>query len=209
MTVDELKRMRVRIRFYATPEAKEPDSDTECYLSEALEIMKGIVEGSPEEFYELMFYVFTEEGEFLFALERDLEDIYFGRENKFNLERDVVREALGVQTKSIDELVQTLNEYSKVSIVSFPDPFEDSYHDYIHHCALKDTLQRMNKHLDELELDEKERLGYIFSVLLIAHGGEHRLIYSFDGDRNITVRKEFEEVLSKIGIRDSEVRYAD
>ena len=204
MTVDELKRMRIRIRFYATPEDEEPDFDTRCYLSEALEIMQSIVEEFPEEFYELMFYLFEDGGKFLFAMERDLENIYFGHQNNFNLERKVIREALGVKTKSIDELVQALNEYSQVTIISFPDPFEDRYHDYIHHCALKDTLQKMNKHLDELDLNEHERLGYMFSVLLIAQDGGHRLIYSFDGDRNIKVRKEFEEVLSKIGIRDSE-----
>jgi len=149
--------------------------------------------------------VHTEEDEHLFTIQRDLEDIYFGRVNKFNLTRDIVREALGivVQPKSIDELVRTLNEYTKVLILSFPDPFEDHYHDYIHHCALRDTLQRMNNHLDELDLDERGRLGYIFSVLLIAEGGGHRLIYSYDGDRNIKVRKEFEGILNSLGIRDS------
>lgn len=205
MTVDELKSMRVRIRCYAMPEENEPDFDTRCYLGEALEIMKNIVEGFPGEFYELTFYVYTEEGEYLFAIPRDLEDIYFGRENKFKLTRDIVRDAMGivVQPRSIDELVDTLNAYSKVSIVSFPDPYEDNYHDYIHHCALKDSLQRMNRHLDELDLDEMGRLGYMFSVLLFAEGGGHKLIYSLDGNRNIKVGKEFEEVLSKIGIRDS------
>ena len=206
MTVDELKDMSVKIRGYVMPDDNAPAFYERCHLGKALEVMKSIVKDVPEEFYNLTFDVFTEEDEHLFTIQRDLEDIYFGRVNKFKLTRDMVRDALGVvvQPKSIDELVCTLNEYTKVLILSFPDPYEDHYHDYIHHCALKDSLDKMNKHLDELDLDEKGRLRYIFSVLLIAEGGGHRLIYSYDGDRNITVKKEFEDILSKLGIRDSD-----
>lgn len=205
MTVKELKNMSVKIRGYVMLEDNAPFFLKRCMLSEAYEIMKDVVRDIPKEFCDVTFYLYTEDEEHLFTIQRDLEDIYFGRENKFKLTRDIVREAMGIviQPKSIDELVRTLNEYTKVSVVSFPDLFNDYYHDYIHHCALKDTLQRMDEHLDELELDEIGRLGYIFSVLLIAEGGGHRLIYSYDGDRNIRVRKEFEGILSKLGIRDS------
>ena len=205
MAVDELKNMSVKIRCYVMPDDNAPAFYERCYLGEALEVMKSIIKDVPKEFYNLTFYVYSEEEEYLFAIQRDLEDIYFGRVNKFNLTRAMVREALGivVQPKDIDELVRTLNEYTKVLILSFPDPYEDNYHDYIHHCALKDSLHEMNKHLDELDLDEKGRLGYIFSVLLIAEGGGHRLIYSYDGDRNVTVRKEFEGILNSLGIRES------
>ena len=205
MTVDELKDMSVKIRGYVMPDDNAPAFYERCYLGEALEIMKSIVKDVPEEFYNLTFDVHTEEDEHLFTIQRDLEDIYFGRVNKFNLTRDIVREALGsvVRPKDIDEMVRTLNEYTKVLILSFPDPYNDNYHDYIHHCALKDTLQKMDKHLDELDLDERGRLGYIFSVLLIAEGGGHRLIYSYDGNRKITVRKEFEGILNSLGIREA------
>lgn len=205
MTVDELKDMSVKIRGYVMPDDNAPAFYERCYLGEALEIMKSIVKDVPEEFYNLTFDVHTEEDEHLFTIQRDLEDIYFGRVNKFNLTRDIVREALGivVRPKDIDEMVRTLNEYTKVLILSFPDPYNDNYHDYIHHCVLKDTLQKMDKHLDELDLDERGRLGYIFSVLLIAEGGGHRLIYSYDGNRKITVRKEFEGILNSLGIREA------
>lgn len=205
MTVKELKNMSVKIRGYVMLEDNAPFFLKRCMLSEAYEIMKDTVRDIPEECCDVTFYLYTENEEHLFTIQRDLEDIYFDRENKFNLTRDIVREALGivVRPKDIDEMVRTLNEYTKVLILSFPDPFEDHYHDYIHHCALKDTLQRMDEHLDELELDEIGRLGYIFSVLLIAEGGGHRLIYSYDGDRNIKVRKEFEGILNSLGIRES------
>ncbi len=204
MTVDELKNMSVQIGGYVMLDDDAPAFYTRCYIGEALEVMKSFVKDVPEEFYDFTFYVYTKEEEYLFAIQRDL-DIYFDRENKFNLTRDIVREALGivVQKKNIDELVRTLNGMTKVLILSFPDPFDDNYHDYIHHCALKDSLYKMSKHLDELELDEIERLGYVFSVLLIAEEGGHRLIYSYYGDRKIKVRKEFEGILNKLGIRDS------
>ena len=206
MTVDELKDMSVKIRCYVMPDDNAPAFYRRCYLGEALEIMKSIVKEVSEEFYNLTFNVSTEEDEHLFTIQRDLEDIYFGRVNKYNLTSDIVREALGivVQPKDIEELVRTLNEYTKVLILSFPDPYEDNYHDYIHHCALKDSLSQMDKHLDALNLDRHERLGYQFSVLLVAEDGGHRLIYSYDGDRNITVRKEFEGILlNSLGIRES------
>lgn len=205
MTVDELKNMSVKIRCYAIPDDNEPAIYTRCYLGEALEVMKSVVKDAPEKFYNLTFYVYTEEEEYLFAIQRDLEDIYFGRENKYNLTRDIVRETLGivVQKKNIDELVRTLNEMTKVLILGFPDPYTVECNDYIHRCVLKDSLYKMNKHLDELDLDERGRLGYDFSVLLVGDDGDHKLIYSYDGDRNITVRKEFKDILSKLGIRDS------
>lgn len=205
MTVDEFRSTTVKIRGYVMLEDHAPFFQKRCMLGEAYEIMKDVVGDIPEEFCDVTFYLYTEEDEHLFTIQRDLEDIYFDRENKFELTRDIIREALGivVQPKSIDELVRTLNEYTKVLILSFPDPFEDHYHDYIHHCALKDTLERMDKHLDELDLDEHGRLGYMFSVLLIAEGGGYRLIYSYDGDRNITVEKEFEGILNSLGIRES------
>ena len=50
-------------------------------------------------------------------------------------------------------MVIMLNEYTNVLILGFPDPYDDEYNDYIHQCALKDSLWKMDKHLNELNLN--------------------------------------------------------
>lgn len=202
MTIDELKNLRVEIRCYVTCDNDEPELCTSCQLSEALERMKIIVEDSPEEFYDLAFKIYTEDGTYLFAIRRALEDVYLGFENKYNLTTDMIRDALGMgerRKKSLEELIRTLNDKTEVLILGFPDPYEVGYNDYVHHCALKDSLHRMSRHLDELNLNEYERLGYDFSVLLIGDGG-HKLIYSYNGNREIRVRKEFKDILKTLSI---------
>ena len=88
-----------------------------------------------------------------------------------------------------------INENSKALILSFPTPYDDDYHDYIHQCALKDSLWKMDKHLNELNLNKHERLGYQFSVLLVGDDGDYKLIYSYFGDKEIKVKEEFEGIL--------------
>lgn len=186
MTAKELRSMKVKIRGYGMPDDNAPDFYTRCVMIDALEIIKNVVKDYPKKFSNLTFEIYTEDEEGLFAIHRDLEEIYLG-DNIFNLTKDMIREALGI-----------LNENIEVLILGFPDSYDDDYLDYVHHCALKDSLFKMNKHLDELNLDRRGRLGYQFSVLLVGDKGGHKLVYSYSGDREIITSKEFEDVLNFI-----------
>ena len=87
-----------------------------------------------------------------------------------------------------------INENIEVLIISFPDPYNDNYHDYLHRCALKDSLNKMDEHLNKLNLNSHERLGYQFSVLMREDSG-YKLVYSYTGDRKIMVKEEFKGML--------------
>ena len=89
-----------------------------------------------------------------------------------------------------------INENTEVLILGFPDPFDDNYNDYIHHCALKDSLWKMDKHLNELNLNSHERLGYQFSVLLHEGNNGYKLVYSYTGDKEILIEDEFKNILN-------------
>ena len=88
-----------------------------------------------------------------------------------------------------------IHENTEVLILGFPDPYEDNYNDYIQQCALKDSLWKMDKYLNELNLSDHERLGYQFSVLLVGDDEDYTLIYSYCGNKKIEVREEFEGIL--------------
>ena len=85
-----------------------------------------------------------------------------------------------------------VNGETEVVVVGFPDPFRDAVRDLDHHCALKDSLAVMDKHLEELNLDRKGRLGYQFSVLFVDEEKNYRLVYSYNGNGEIHISKGFE-----------------
>lgn len=97
ITVEELKNKDVIIRGYAIPQDYDygPDCSKRCKLGEALEILKEYVRDFPDMFYNLQFHVWTREEEYLFCIRRDLETIYLGDE--FNLTKEMIREALGME----------------------------------------------------------------------------------------------------------------
>ena len=103
MTVDELRGMTVKIRGYGMPDDNAPDFYTRCYFPEALEIMRDVEREFPEFLSNLCFNITDEQDEYLFALHRsffnqkNLECIFFG-DNRFNLTKDLVRKALGVES---------------------------------------------------------------------------------------------------------------
>ena len=97
MTVDELRNMKVKIRGYTMPDDNAPDFYKRCVLSEALEIMKDYVRDFPEEFYNLAFTITDEEDEFLFMVRRELDKVYLGRVNIYDLTQDMAKEALGIE----------------------------------------------------------------------------------------------------------------
>ena len=97
MTVDELRKMNIKIRGYAMPDDNAPCYYTRCKLSEAMEIMNDYIKDFPEEFYNFAFNITNEDDDFLFTLRRDLETMYLGCENKFDLTKEIVMEALGNQ----------------------------------------------------------------------------------------------------------------
>ena len=88
-----------------------------------------------------------------------------------------------------------INENTEVLILGWPDPFNIHHYGYIHRCALKDSLSKMENHLNDLNLTEDERLYYQFSVLLEENGKE-RLIYTYYGNKKIKVRDEFKDILN-------------
>jgi len=96
MTVDELRSMNVKIRGYAMPDDNAPDFYVGCKLSKALDIMKAHMDGMPEEFYNYKFHVSTEDARFLFKVPREFDKVYLGCVNEFNLTKELVKEALGM-----------------------------------------------------------------------------------------------------------------
>jgi len=97
MTVKELREMNLLIRGYAMPDDNAPCFYKRCKLSEALEILTEYVTDFPEDFYNLCFDVFTEDDECLFSIRRDLKTVYTTRTNKFNLNKKLIRKALGIK----------------------------------------------------------------------------------------------------------------
>lgn len=92
-------------------------------------------------------------------------------------------------------MIYIISENTEVLIFGYPDPFQENAIDYREHCLLKDSLLVMNKHLDELNLNEDDRLYYQFSVLLVKEDGHYKLIYSYFGNKKIKVREEFDGML--------------
>lgn len=88
-----------------------------------------------------------------------------------------------------------INENTQVLILGWPDPFNVHHYGYVHRCALKDSLSRMENHLKELNLSERERLYYQFSVLFVDENGKEKLVYTYFGDKKIKVRDEFKDIL--------------
>ncbi len=97
MTVDELRNMKVKIRGYTMPDDNAPGFYKRCVLSEALDIMKDYVRDFPEEFYNLAFTITDEDDEFLFKICRELNKVYLGHVNKFDLTKEMIKEALGME----------------------------------------------------------------------------------------------------------------
>ena len=104
MTVNELRNMDVKIRGYGMPDDNVPDFYTRCKLSEALEIMENVERDFPKELYNLCFTVTDEDDDSLFVLhraffdEKDRECVYMGRDNKYNLTKELARKALGMES---------------------------------------------------------------------------------------------------------------
>ena len=206
MTMEEIKKLKVKILGYTEPTDEKPLFCIKCRIYEALDLMKSMNENYPEESYRFDFYMVTENDACTFLVSQDLEYAYIGRDNKYPITADMLKEALGIEVKkrTLEELLRTLNGKTRVTIIGFPDPLNVQIIDYYHHCSLKETLYKMNKHLDELNLDEKGRLYYDFSVLLYGDESGHRLIYSYNGDREIRIQKEFEDILAELGIKEED-----
>ena len=94
MTVKELQSLNLLIRGYAMPDDNAPCFYKRCKFSEALEILTDYVTDFPEELYNLIFNVSTDDDEFLFSVRRDLKTVYTGRENKFNLTKKTYQKSL-------------------------------------------------------------------------------------------------------------------
>ena len=101
MTVEELKNMNVEVKGYGYLEDYYygPDAlNVKCKMSEALNIMKECVESLPMEiFYRVNFLINEVDGEHLFSLGRELDDICIGRDNIYGLTKGMIREALGME----------------------------------------------------------------------------------------------------------------
>lgn len=99
ISVDELKNMNVKIRGYAMWDDNAPDFYTRCKLSEAFEKLKECVSDFPKQFSNLCFYVSSVDGVDLFSIDRRLDfgAICLTRINEYNLTKEMVKEALGME----------------------------------------------------------------------------------------------------------------
>ena len=84
-----------------------------------------------------------------------------------------------------------LTDETEVHIIGFPDPFSNAM-DFFDPCALKDSMAVMDEYLEELDFEKENIIYYQFSVLLMDVGKDHKLIYSYNGDKHIQVKKDFE-----------------
>lgn len=98
-TVDDLRNIDVVIEGYAIPQDYDYGSiyKRKCKMSEVYGILKDVVSTWPEEDYNLQFQIWTRDEDFLFCIRRDLETIHLGSKNKFNLTKEMIREALGIK----------------------------------------------------------------------------------------------------------------
>ncbi|MBR3840753.1 MAG: hypothetical protein IKM20_06425 [Erysipelotrichales bacterium] len=101
-----------------------------------------------------------------------------------------------------------INEDTEVIVLGFPDPFSPYAVDFKQRCALKDSLLVIKNYLEESNLSEEERLYYDFSVLYIGDEesysylpltfnltGKDKLVYSYDGENDMRVGEEFQDIL--------------
>lgn len=80
---------------------------------------------------------------------------------------------------------------TEVHLLGFPDPFSNAT-DYFDPCALKDSMAVMDKYLDGLDFEKENIVYYQFSVLLMDEERNHKLVYSYNGNKQIHISKGFE-----------------
>ena len=98
-SVEDFKNVDIEIRGYAIPQDYDygPIYGKKCKMVEVSEVLKYVVSTWPEEDHNLQFEIWTREEEYLFCIRRDLETIHLKKENKFNLTKEMIREALGIK----------------------------------------------------------------------------------------------------------------
>ena len=84
-----------------------------------------------------------------------------------------------------------VNEDTDVYLIGFNDPYSDA-HDFVHRCTLKDSMATMDTRLEEVDFGKDEIRYYQFSVLLVDEEKNHRLVYSYNADKDIHISKGFE-----------------
>ena len=87
-----------------------------------------------------------------------------------------------------------VHDDTEVHVIGFPDPFSNAM-DFFDPCALKDSMAVMDKHLEGLDFEKEKIIYYQFSVLLMDEEKNHKLVYSYNGDKDIYISKGFEGVL--------------
>lgn len=107
-----------------------------------------------------------------------------------------------------EEVVTMIDENTEVCILGFPDPFNPDVIDLQQRCLLKDSLHVMNKILEEKDFEKESYRYYDFSVLYIADErsykylpltfnitGKDKFIFGYGIDKEISVQKEFKDIL--------------
>ena len=84
-----------------------------------------------------------------------------------------------------------VNDDTEVHVIGFPDPFSNAMN-FFDPCALKESLAVMDKYLGELDFEKEKIIYYQFSVLLMDEEKNHKLVYSYNGDKDIHISKGFE-----------------
>lgn len=97
-------------------------------------------------------------------------------------------------SKEEGDRVLAIDADTEILVLGWPDPLEINYYGYVHRCALKDSLSRMENHIAGSDLSEQEKMYYQFSVLLTWEGG-HRLLYTYYGDGEISVEDAVKDIL--------------
>lgn len=98
-TVEDLRNVDVVIEGYAIPQDYDYGSiyRRKCKMSEVYDILKETVSNWSEDDYNLQFEVWTRDEEYLFCIRRDLETLYLSNNNQFNLTKEMIRKALGIE----------------------------------------------------------------------------------------------------------------
>ena len=87
-----------------------------------------------------------------------------------------------------------VNDDTQVHVIGFPDPFSNAM-DFFDPCALKDSLAVMDKYLEGLDFEKEKIIYYQFSVLLMDEEKNHKLVYLYNGDKDIHISKGYEGVV--------------
>ena len=97
--LEELVNLDVIVEGYTEPSEfyYGADFSVKCKFSEALDVIKEIINKYVETFPKLAFDVDTQDGKYLFSIYHELDRIYIGELNELHLTEELIREVIGLK----------------------------------------------------------------------------------------------------------------